>query len=1166
MRTNQANGLGTGAITLNNAVIMSGTDSLNVSQTLTLVNWGGFRASSKVTVSGKITGTADLIIATDGQGAPNNANDSKAAILTYSGNDYTGVTGIGTMKGQDVTDGYARLKLGASNVLPSTTVVEIGRTSVSTNAANSQLILGSGTENTVAGVHGVGQILGDTSAATLNINAASGQSYTLTGALIGYTGGITLNIGGAGTQSFGGATAIANTVNFTVNSGTLEFAKTAAVTAATTLTVNNGGTFQIASAATGEQQITGLMTVNTGGTANINGKSISNGGLSGAGAITGNGQMRITPAADATYTGSLALASLTVDGGAGVQTIGGTQDFSNTNLTVSGGSLALNATFTDGKIGNNVTLSGGTLTIGSNVGTTVSTGGAFRFTGGSLNLGARTLAVTGGLAGNGVVTGGTIDATLEAGQTYNFTGTLAGVSGTDVLKLNIGGDATGKQILGGAVAAANTNITLNAGTLQLNKSDSAATVANNLALNGGKLEFGNTTAMQRVTDTVTVGAGMGTSIDLNGGILAAKTYDTSAATAGFKFVNSNASQVGTLFFTNVGTSTFTAHTGIMDNANMRLGLWGTGGQIRLNKTQNFEGGIWVKETIVRPDPDGNAEMNPTTRQSFLGKVPETFVANSIILDQGTIQNSSGNIIIDKYQGIYVTENGGTVRTGNGNQYTTTINSVISGPGWFGVSGDNAGGAILNAVNTYEGGTRIGSNLYETGDKNATLTTNISGALPAGRDVSLLTTGSLLKLNNTTQSIGALTNTGGTINFGGTDANLTATLVTNSGTINLDGGNMTATSLTGTGGTIKNDSTTTALLTLNNISGEASYSGTITGNIKVVKTGTSRQIINGAQTHTGGTLIQEGVLRLNGTASTLGSGTITFDNQDKTDAANNYATLMLENSKTLANDIELLNSNDLGQGFSGGSLRMTNAITVTLNGNISGDGTLFLNRGEGGGSAQSIIFNGNNTYTGGTSVYGAGALTLVAASDSAFGTEKITMNNSSTPTIQFDTTAGKRTISNNIDLNGRNLALTRSGANQAVYAGEVSGTGNLSIGGVDLYFDLDSVADPSTDTFWAGLYGTIDFTSPTTIHLLTADPFQYVGENFSLFGNTTATGVENVNLLLPTIPDINWEWTATEGAGINFILNGYSVPEPTTWAMLLLGVLGVGILRKKRAAV
>lgn len=103
LRTDKATGaLGTGGIVLNRSVIMSANANLDVNNPITLTNWGGFRASNNVTVSGKITGTGDLVLTTDGRSstAGDMAAGNKITTLTYSGNDYEGVTSIGTVKGQ----------------------------------------------------------------------------------------------------------------------------------------------------------------------------------------------------------------------------------------------------------------------------------------------------------------------------------------------------------------------------------------------------------------------------------------------------------------------------------------------------------------------------------------------------------------------------------------------------------------------------------------------------------------------------------------------------------------------------------------------------------------------------------------------------------------------------------------------------------------------------------------------------------------------------------------------------------------------------------------------------------------------------------------------------------------------------------------------------------
>ncbi len=226
------------------------TFTINAGKEGTFYTWGG----QTITVDGQVTGGGNL-----------RKEDGGTLKLTNPSNNYGGLTRIAT----------GTLQLGASGVIPDTSVVEMADGTLATNNL----------AETVAGLFGTGGTV------------SGGNTLTvLTAASLNFAGSIndtTLRMAGAGTQTLSGTVDNASG-RAIVDSGTLVFAKSGATTSravgqsngAVALTVN-GGTLLLA----GEHgdQIYGDSTVEmTGGLLDMNGRSESIRGLIGTGGVIRN--------------------------------------------------------------------------------------------------------------------------------------------------------------------------------------------------------------------------------------------------------------------------------------------------------------------------------------------------------------------------------------------------------------------------------------------------------------------------------------------------------------------------------------------------------------------------------------------------------------------------------------------------------------------------------------------------------------------------------------------------------------------------------------------------------------------------------------------------------------------------------------------------------------
>ena len=240
-----------------------------------------------------------------------------------------------------------------------------------------------------------------------------------------------------------------------------------------------------------------------------------------------------------------------------------------------------------------------------------------------------------------------------------------------------------------------------------------------------------------------------------------------------------------------------------------------------------------------------------------------------------------------------------------------IASLIGGPGYLivgaaGSGGPTGGTVVLMNTNTYTGGTII-----DAADK-----LQLSGSGTLG------SIASSLEIINTNANAGY-------------------------GTLDLNGTSQTIGNLSGTGGTILNSasSTTNSLTIGSGGNGGGNFAGSISsggGVLSLVKTGAGTITLSGTNTYTGPTLINGGTLALSGTGLMSGTPIITIASGATFDVSGLTTTLSLGAGQTLA-----------GTGATG-----------TVNGNLNlGSGALALNYSSGtptlSVSGGSLAMNNNN---------------------------------------------------------------------------------------------------------------------------------------------------------------------------------------------------------------
>ncbi|EKD2108428.1 autotransporter outer membrane beta-barrel domain-containing protein [Salmonella enterica subsp. enterica serovar Kentucky] len=483
---------------------------------------------------------------------------------------------------------------------------------------------------------------------------------------------------------------------------------------------------------------------------------------------------------------------------------------------------------------------------------------------------------------------------------------------------------------------------------------------------------------------------------------------------------------------------------------------------------------------------------------------------------------------------------------------TVLENVDANSGWNGQSltKTGAGTLILNAENTYTGGTLISdgtlvaSNVEAlgTGDitDNAVLELNTGGDF----DNAISGSGQVVKSGDETLTLsGSNTYTGGTIISGGT---LVATNVealgtgdvTDNATLELNTGGTFDNAIGGSGNVVKSGADTLTLSGSNSYTGgttisggtlvasnvEALGTGDVTNNAtlelntggdfinniggtgRVEKSGDDTLTLSGSNTYTGGTLINGGTL-VASNVEALGTGDVTDNATLALNTGGTFDNAISGSGQVVKSGDETLtlsgtNSYTGGTTISGGTLVATN-VEALGSGDVTDDATLELNTGgtfdnaiSGSGQVvksgdKMLTLSGANSYSGGTLISDG---TLVASNVEALGTGDVTNN----ATLALNTGGD---FTNNISGSGQ---VVKSGDDTLTLSGANSYTGGTTIsGGTLVATNVDAL-------------GTGDVTNSSTLELNTGGTFDNAisgsgqvvksgDETLTLSGSNTYTG-------------------------------------------------------------
>ncbi len=990
-----------------------------------------------ITNQGKMTGVSDGLLIS--------GNNN---IVTTSGGEISGKNGIRVSKG---SGNQITAKSGSKITATSTGIsIASGNNQVTTEsgsaivAKDNGILINSGANNVTNG----GSITATGSSISYGIQYNSGASGTITN-----TGTITTTGKGAGDASVyahGGAV----TIN---NSGTMD-SSVFGVYVTTGHTLNN--------------LAGGSITANTAVQLNGNNNTLAN-----AGAILGD-----TNGVTISGSGNTLTNQGKITGGTNAVLIN--SGSKNNTLTLNTGT-EISGSITDGNnsaSANNNLILDGEGTLGSSISglNSVTSSGDWTLSGATMNLSGTTNSAlwvkSGTLIVNGAMTAK--GATVDSGTT-----------------LQIGN--------GGTLGAFNGNIVDN-GTLTFNRSDAAAYGSvisgsgNVVKQGGGELTLSNNnsysggTTIAEGTLTATAGGALG-----SGNIDNRAYLKLEAANAGDPFIVADlTTHSGATVEIGAG-STLQANTLTQqDGSTLTADLTATSGPAIRAKNVNLDGTLNVaspasQEPIRSTDDlislaliesdnaisgdfdgitiNGNA-MNPDAFITVVGQknVNDTHYD---LVETLTWYADRDNAAIDAH---------GTFNLADADDsftVNTVLENVDANSGWNGQSltKTGAGTLILNAENTYTGGTTISDGTL--------VATNVE-ALGTGN----VTDNATLELNTGGDFDNAISGSGQVVKSGDETLTLSGANSYTGGTT-ISGGTLVATNVEALG---SGDVTDNATLELNT---GGTFDNVISGSGQVVKSGDDALTLSGNNSYTGGTLISGGTL-VASNVEALGSGDVTDNATLEMNTGGDFDNAISGSGQVVKSGDETLtlsgaNSYTGGTTISGGTL-VANNVEALGTGDVTNNATLELNTGgdfdnaiSGSGQVvksgdKTLTLSGANSYTGGTTISGG---TLIATNVNALGTGAIdnrasllldasgqfTVTDLTTEsggnteigagsTLQATTLTQKSDSTLTINLNSNTVDPVIHAASQ------VSLAGTLDITGVGDVLDSDPASTDDLDTF------------------------------------------------------------------------------------------------------
>lgn len=352
----------------------------------------------------------------------------------------------------------------------------------------------------------------------------------------------------------------------------------------------------------------------------------------------------------------------------------------------------------------------------------------------------------------------------------------------------------------------------------------------------------------------------------------------------------------------------------------------------------------------------------------------------------------------------------------------------------------------------------------------------------------------------------------------------------------------------------------ATITIAANSGNIAIGGVISdgsGSNGIIKTGINTLTLTGANTYTGGTTVNQGILTV-GTGGTLGAttGALVVSNTNSTAPGTNTVlnlatavdTTVGSLSGTIATPTSGTNTATINNGGSGRNFTVNQTSAGTYAGVIAGAGSFTL----GSLSTNALTLTGTNTYTGATTV-SAGTL-LVNGSIASSSMTTVAPG----AIIGGSGTVGALTVNGSVNPGNNNIGIlstgnyTQTGTYNVGISGTVAGTGHDQINVAGTV----NITSGSLSTSFSGAYS-----AGNLIFILLNDGADAITGTYSgLAQNATVANYGGF--------DWNISYTANSSLGTftggNDIALIAAIPEPK---VVILGSLGtlLLLLRRSRAA-
>jgi len=919
--------------------------------------------------------------------------------------------------------------------------------------------------NSTSGVVAMNGVISGASGLVLD-NSGSGK--ILLSASNAYSGGTTLN-------------------NNSTNGGLITISNAAAFGTGTITSAGSGVVNYVRAEASGFD-ITNRWQIDSGSTLRLNANN--NGwNVTASGVIAGAGSMMFSNSGVNYY-----LTGTNNSFGGGVSVGNGTLYFNKMGTAGQNSSLGTNGTITVG--GPSATTTGGvrwTGTTGIKTDETSDKSIVVAGTTGGLNLYAD------GFTNSSLTINGNINSTGTGAKTLTFAGyntntlTLNGVINENggANSVVIGGSSSGTVVLANANNSFSGAITITNSTSGQSTVLSVANIGNATALStlgkNGTINFGNSSAGALTTLKYT-GTGETSDKVINLASAVGGAILDQSGTGNLKFTSAiGATAVGAKTITLQGSTGGTGELGgdISDLGNVATLVKSGTGTWKLSGSNSYSGTTELKSAGVLQFGSTNSLSRNT---SLIGAASG---ANTGTLDL----TASGDYIANSYgvstaggNNLNFTNSSGsaaTLRFTNANNYMTLATSTSAGRSIFNQS------SLLDV--RFDGNIEIGSTSNSVTEFGGSGNFRFDGAIVnSGTGVRGLTKSGdgTLTLNAASGYNGVTTLSLGTIALGANGTLGTNSVIMSAGTLAVGTSSSTIRDLTVNNGVITGSGT---LNSANNFTFANTATSTVSANLAgaaaVTQTGSSRVVLSGSNSFSGGLNLNSAGSGVDVTrAEALGTGTITAGSTNSKLGLNTITSL------TITNAVNTGSSNTATMAFTPGAVG--NSMTVT--GLISGSG---LSKVSGGGDLY--LNNSGNTYTGGTEV---GTGRIYVGSDGALG--------ATTGAVNFGTTTNSvLAITSDVSFNAsRNFTMSAAGytanidtgANNVTINGVIApisgvtggllaklGTGSLTLGGNNTYSGGTTVSGGTLIGTTASLQGAIANNAAVTFNQSTTGSYTNV---------------------------------------------------------------------------